>query len=251
MCAQLDLPWARSPPARIAREVILRGVFSGLLAYYTRRRTTGGQRLDDSGAPVLFVANHCSHLDTPLILCALPARWRRRTAVAAAADYFYGDRRVAALVSLAFNTVPVHRRGGGTENLEHIEALLADRWSLLLYPQGTRSRVGDTERLRSGAAVLAAQHQLAIVPIRVCGTHAAMPPGRSWPRRRVWQRRHPVEVTFGEAIRPRSPRERDEVMQRLQAFFAGPGAAIAPDRAFPYAPAMPSPAALDERRPRL
>ncbi|MDQ3607458.1 MAG: 1-acyl-sn-glycerol-3-phosphate acyltransferase [Actinomycetota bacterium] len=258
-CAQLDLPWARRPPARAAREVILRGVFNGLMAYYTRRRTTGEQRLAEAAEPVLFVANHSSHMDTPLILCALPARWRRRTAVAAAADYFYGDRRIAALVSLAFNTVPVRRKGPGTGNLDHIETLLADRWSLLLYPQGSRSRGGDTERLRSGAAVLAAQHQLAIVPIRVEGTHGAMPPGQAWPRRRVWQRRHPVEVTFGEAIRPRSPEERDEVMERLQVFFAGraqgparvPGAAIAPDLAFPYASAMPSPAALDERRPEL
>jgi hypothetical protein len=66
-------------------------------------------------------------------------------------------------------------------------------------------------------------------------------------------------VTFGEAIRPRSPHERDEVMERLQAFFAGrepgpsraPSPAIAPDLAFPYASAMPPPAALDERRPQL
>jgi hypothetical protein len=60
-----------------------------------------------------------------------------------------------------------------------------------------------------------------------------------------------VEVTFGEAIRPRSPAERDEVMGRLQAFFAGPGADIVSDLAFPYAPAMPSHAALDERRSQL
>ncbi|MDQ3608280.1 MAG: 1-acyl-sn-glycerol-3-phosphate acyltransferase [Actinomycetota bacterium] len=258
-CAHLDLPWARRQPARAAREVILRGGFNGLLAYYTRRRTTGEQRLAGAAAPLLFVANHSSHMDTPLILCALPASWRRRTAVAAAADYFYGDRRLAALVSLAFNTVPVRRKGGGGPgNLGHIEALLAERWNLLLYPQGTRSRGGDTERLRSGAVVLAAQHQLAIVPIRVEGTHAAMPPGQAWPRRRLWQRRHPVKVTFGEAILPRSAHERDEVMEHLQAFFAGrepaPApreAGIAPDLPFPYASAMPSPAALDERRPRL
>ena len=257
-CARLDLPWARSPPARVAREVILRVGFAGLLGYYTRRRTTGEQWLQALPPPVLFVANHASHMDTPLILCALPKRWRRRTAVAAAADYFYRDRGAAAVVSLAFNTVPVRRKGGGSENLEHVEALLADRWSLLLYPQGTRSRQGGTERLRSGAAVLAARHQLAIVPIRIIGTHAAMPPGQSWPRRRVWQPRHPVEISFGEAIRPRSDDERDEAMKRLQAFFADRepapaprGAAIAPDLAFPYASPSPPPAALDERRPRL
>lgn len=257
-CAQLDLPWARSPPARVARAVILRGGFGGLLAYYTRRRTTGLQNLDELTPPVLFVSNHSSHMDTPLILCALPRRWRPRTVVAAAADYFYADRRAAALVSLAFNTVPVRRRGGGTENLEHVEALLADRWNLLLYPQGTRSREGGPQRLRSGAAVLAARHQLALVPIRVTGTQAAMPPGQPWPRRRVWQRRHPVEVDVGEAIRPRSVDERDEVMERLQAFFAGgrptsgPGdAGSGPDLPFPYASATPPPAALDERRPQL
>ena len=241
------MPWARSPPACAAREVVLRGGFGGLLAYYTRRRTGGEQRLDALAPPVLFVANHASHMDTPLILCALPTRWRRRTAVAAAADYFYRDRGTAALVSLAFNTVPVLRKGGGSESLEHVEALLADRWSLLVYPQGTRSTGDDTQRLRSGAAVLAARHQLTIVPIRVAGTHAAMPPGQSWPRRRVWQRRYPVEVTFGEAIRPRSTQERDEVMERLQAFFAATG----PDLPFPYASAPSPPAPSDERRPSL
>src|SRR2546430_4455495 len=33
--------------------------------------------------PVIFLANHASHMDTPLILCSLPKRWRERTAVAA------------------------------------------------------------------------------------------------------------------------------------------------------------------------
>lgn len=220
-CAELDVPWARSPPARLAREAVLRVVFGALLAYYTRCRTTGAQQLHGVAAPVLFVANHSSHIDTPLILRALPGAWRRRTAVIAAADYFYGDRRIAALVSLVFNTVPVRRQGGGIEDLDHIEALLADRWSLLIYPQGTRSRRADAEHLRTGAAVLAARHGMTIVPVRVGGTHAAMPPGQGWPRRRVWQRRHPVEVAFGEAIRPRSSEERHEVMEHLQAFFAG------------------------------
>lgn len=247
-CGRLDVPWARSPPARVAREAILRVVFGALLAYYTRCRTTGTQRLRGMSAPVLFVANHASHIDTPLILRALPGAWRRRTAVTAAADYFYADRRVAALVSLVFNTVPVRREGGG---FEHVEALLADRWNVLVYPQGTRLRGPDAEPLRTGAAVLAARHGLAIVPIRVRGTHAAMPPGQSWPRRRPWQRRHPVEVTFGAALHPRSSEERHEVMERLEAFFAGRDALPArpgtPAQTRPgpaSAPSAPSPSAV-------
>ena len=45
--------------------------------------------------PVILVANHVSHLDTPVILAALPRRLRKRTVVAAAADYFYRNRLVA------------------------------------------------------------------------------------------------------------------------------------------------------------
>jgi hypothetical protein len=57
---------------------------------YTRRRLIGRERLDQLTGPVVFVANHNSHMDTPVILRALPGRWRRRTAVAAATDYFPG-----------------------------------------------------------------------------------------------------------------------------------------------------------------
>ena len=43
-------------------------------------------------SPVIFAANHASHVDTALLLSSLPVRFRHRTVVAAAADYFF-DRR--------------------------------------------------------------------------------------------------------------------------------------------------------------
>jgi hypothetical protein len=80
----------------------------------------------------VLVSNHSSHLDTPAILRALPAGWRRLTVVAAAADHFYQRRSVASGVSLLFNTVPVSRTGGGADALEHIQELVADGWNLLI-----------------------------------------------------------------------------------------------------------------------
>ena len=91
-------------------------------------------------------------------------------------------------------------------------------------PEGTRSRNGEIGKLRSGAAVLAAQHGIAIVPIHVTGTHAAMPPGRNWPKRkpgRLVSRRHPVEVRFGAPIWPGEGEHRHDVMARVRAFFEG------------------------------
>src|SRR5918912_1290401 len=132
---RLDVPWARCDFARMLREVIISAGFGPLMSIYTRRRGVGGGVLAGLEPPVLFVANHNSHIDTPMILRMLPARWRQRVAVAAAADYFYAKRWFAYAVSLMFNTVPMARVGGGMTNdaTRHVDGLLDDRWSLLVY----------------------------------------------------------------------------------------------------------------------
>jgi 1-acyl-sn-glycerol-3-phosphate acyltransferase len=204
---ELDLPWARSKPAVATREAVLRVLLRPLLNYYTRRRTSGSDKLARLKAPVILVANHVSHLDTPVILAALPRRFRKRTVVAAATDYFYKNRFVAIVVSLVFNTVPMDRKGGGLgkDSAGHVDRLLDRGWNLLLFPEGTRSRQGATGRLRRGAAVLAARHRVQIIPIRVTGTRAVMPPGRWWPSRlrdRIGSHRHPISISFGDPITP-------------------------------------------------
>jgi 1-acyl-sn-glycerol-3-phosphate acyltransferase len=219
--SQLDIPWARSWPAGVARENFLRFVLGPIMDFYARRRSTGRERLAGLKGPVILVANHGSHMDTPVILSALPRRLRKRTAVAAAADYFYRNKAIAALVSLAFNTVPIERRGGGmTKGGGHLDKLLDQGWNLLLYPEGTRKHGEGTGRVRRGAAVLAAAHGLAIVPIRVTGTRDAMPPGRLWPKRlrgKLLSKRHRIEVSFGEPIRPNG--DATALIERVQRFF--------------------------------
>ena len=231
--AALDAPWSRTAPARAARELIVCGVLGACMDAYTRRSVVGHENLHTLDGPVLFVANHASHMDTPALLRALPARWRRRTAVAAAADYFYADAKLAATVSLAFGTVPLERNGGGlgAEAVGHVDALVSDGWSLVLFAEGTRSRDGTVGRLRSGAAVLAARHGLPIVPVHVGGTHAAMPTGRRWPQRapgRGIGARHPIEIRFGAPIRPREGEAHADVMERVRLFLAECGAATSP-----------------------
>jgi 1-acyl-sn-glycerol-3-phosphate acyltransferase len=220
--SQLDMEWARSWLAGVARETFLRFVLRPTMDYYAARRATGREQLAGLKGPVILVANHSSHMDTPVILAALPRRLRKRTAVAAAADYFYRNRLVAAAVSLIFNTVPIERRGGGLAKNGggHLDKLLDQGWNLLLYPEGTRTRSGGPGRVRRGAAVLAAAHNLSIVPIRVTGTREAMPPGRLWPKRlhgKVLSRRHRIEVNFGEPIRPTG--DATALIERVQRFF--------------------------------
>ena len=249
-CGRLDMPWARCAPARLARESILSGVFGpddGLVR--PRAAPRAARSSTHSKPPVVFVANHSSHIDTPAILRALPRQWRQRTAVAAAADYFYRKRwvaadRVAAVQHGARSSAAAAASDKGST--DHLHRLLDQRWNLLLYAEGTRSRDGHRGKLHSGAAVIAADHDVPIVPDHVSGTHAAMPPGRNWPKRLragSFLHRHPIEVRFGPPIRSLPGEHRNETMGRVQAWFdAQEGVATVP------APPVGDTAAAEDQR---
>jgi long-chain acyl-CoA synthetase len=144
---------------------------------------------------VLLVANHASHLDTPSILRALPRPLRTRVAVAAAADYFFRTRTLRVATPLLLNGFPFSREGAVRSSLEHCGELVDRGWSVLVYPEGTRSLTGELQPFRSGSGLLATELRVPVVPIAVEGTHALLPKGR-------WQpRRGPVTVRFGQPLR--------------------------------------------------
>jgi 1-acyl-sn-glycerol-3-phosphate acyltransferase len=261
--AKANVSWERCSYAKAARAALLSFGLGPMIDYYVRKRVVGGEVFDTLSHPVVFVANHSSHLDTPTILRALPPKWRRRTAVAAAADYFYNKRWKANGVALLFNTVPLGRQGGGLGSgaTDHVDRIIDEGWNLVMFPEGTRSRDGGIGKVRSGAAVIAAQHGIDIVPIYISGTHEAMPPGQNWPQRkpgRFFSRRHEVEVRFGDPIRPRAVEDRGDVMDEVRAFWDRRGLAPAPvlepdpaptpsGRFPPVASPTPPPAGMPDR----
>ncbi|MBM7788534.1 lysophospholipid acyltransferase family protein [Tenggerimyces flavus] len=209
--------WARTPAANAVRDVVQRFGLGPLLRSTVTPSVTGLDVLQRLKPPVLFVANHTSHLDTPLILMTLPGPWRRRTAVAAAADYFFDTWWRASGSAMVFNTFPIERRGGSLSQTPG--DLLAEGWNVVVFPEGTRSVDGWASRFKLGAAWLAVEHGVPIVPVGIRGSFAAMPRGRGWPR----PGRLPVRVRFGPAIWPvegegprdLAPRIREGVAQLL------------------------------------
>lgn len=223
----LDRRWAWTLPARMVREFSICGVFDAIVRTYASVEVRGRERLTPLDGPAIFVANHSSHVDTPVLLRALPARWRRRTAVTAAADYFYSSRMLGSAVSLAFGTVPLERRGGGgTRSTAGLGPLVEAGWSLVVFPTGTRSRDGRVGRLRPGAAILAAQHGLPIVPVHISGTRAAMPVGSGWMSRPPGGgplARHRIGLTFGAPIVVAPDDDPRAVMEKVRLFLATQG----------------------------
>jgi 1-acyl-sn-glycerol-3-phosphate acyltransferase len=207
--------WARTQPARVAREAILRYVFRPIVWTESQPSVEGLDNLEHLSPPVLFVSNHASHMDTPLILCSLPSSWREKTAVAAAADYFFDVWWRAATTALVFNTFPIERTGGKRATTT-ARKLIDEGWSLVVYPEGTRSRDGWLGRWRHGAARLSVEYGIPVVPIALRGTYAAMPRGRSWPVKG----RAPVSVRLGAPLRPEPGEDFRSMSRRMQQSLA-------------------------------
>jgi len=189
--------WARTPLAVAVRAGLLRGLLKAVVWSQTGPAVEGTAYLDELRGPAVFVANHSSHLDTPLILGSLPPRFANRVAVGAAADYFFDVRWRAITTALLFNAFPVERYR--SRRLRSLAAeLVDDGWSLLLYPEGTRSEDGWMNPFRVGAAHLCVAKALPVVPIAISGSYAAMPRGRGWPQRG----RPRIAIRYGRPLHP-------------------------------------------------
>ena len=83
--------WARRLPARTVRLLTTELIAKPLMGYIASPQRTGYDRLEalEKRQAIIFVANHHSHADTPLLLTSIPFQWRKRLIVGAAADYFF------------------------------------------------------------------------------------------------------------------------------------------------------------------
>ena len=203
--------WARTAPARALREVVQVAGLRTLMRVQLQLDVHGRDELRGFTGPAIIVANHASHLDTAVLLTTLPAERRRRTAVAAAADYFFVKWWSAVSSAIAFNTFPIERRGGALTTTP--AELLAQGWSVVVYPEGTRSRDGFIARFRIGAAWMAVKYGVPVIPVGLRGTYAAMPRGSSW----LVRGRPRVSVRYGAPIVPQPGQTARDIAPRVSA----------------------------------
>jgi 1-acyl-sn-glycerol-3-phosphate acyltransferase len=202
--------WVRSAPATLVRSGLQRALMAPVIRSQVSLKVHNVEVLDRLGTAAVLVANHSSHLDAPVILEALGARRRRRVAIAAAADYFFDVWWRAAPSGLVIGTYPLERRGGRGANSS--SQLLHDGWSLVIFAEGGRSYTGEMRPFKKGAAYLALEAGVPVVPIALRGTYDAMPPKQNWPTRG----RPPVHVTFGEALHGREGEKAAEFTPRIE-----------------------------------
>ena len=181
----VDFPaWNRRWPARALRRVSLPTWILPLARVFAWISVEGREHLRAIDAPVIFAANHQSHMDTPVILAALPSPLRYRVAPAMAKEFFkphfYPDQYGRSewftnslnyyLAALFFNAFPLpQREAGARQTLRYIGDVLGDGFSVLIFPEGKRSGSAEIGPFRPGIGMIASRLAVPIVPVRIEG----------------------------------------------------------------------------------
>ncbi len=174
----------------------------------------GAEVLDLVDEPVILVANHSSHLDTPLLLSVLPRAMRDRTCVAAAADYFFDRTWKAHLFAFSLGAIPLERRKANRSSAELAVRLVREGWNLLVFPEGGRTPDGWMQEMRGGAAYVAEHTGRPVVPAYLSGTYAMLPKGGQG------LRRGSVRVLFGRPLEHRQGEDARRLADRIFAEVA-------------------------------
>ena len=194
--ADYDTDWARKPAARAARRIITEVVMQPTMAALARPQRQGLDRLERLEGPVIFAANHHSHIDTPLLFTSIPPKWRNRLVVGAASDYFFTGALKSAASALVIGAIPIERSKVGRRSARLAASLIEDGWSLLIFPEGGRSPDGWGQPFLGGAGYLAVRCGVPVVPVHVEGTDRILPKGRNVPKVSA------TTITFGDPLVP-------------------------------------------------
>ena len=140
-------------------------------------RTTGVRvsvrgTLPPTGTSYVFASNHQSIYDIPVIFDTLPHQLRIIAKASLGNFPFLGWHLRWA------GHLLVDRDNPGAAIFKKMQRMIGQEASLIIFPEGTRSRDGRVGRFKGGVFLLAIESQLPVVPISVSGTRHVMLKGR-------------------------------------------------------------------------
>ncbi|SDH05277.1 lysophospholipid acyltransferase family protein [Klenkia brasiliensis] len=188
--------------------LVIRAFLVVLKLFGFRFDVRGSQHLPREGGAVI-ASNHVSYFDfTYLELAALPQR--RLVRFMAKASVF--DNRFAGPPMRAMQHIPVDRTAGVAAFDEAVRAL-KDGKVVGVFPEATISSSFTVQDLKAGAARMAVQAGVPVVPAALWGGHRVATKNR----RVVLRRGVPVTVLLGAPVVPEPGEKAQSVLRRTRA----------------------------------
>jgi len=204
--------WNRTLPVRIVRRLSLGTWILPLARVFAYIRASGLEHLRRLEGPVIFASNHQSHMDVPVILAAMPGRWRAQVAPAMLKEFFkahfyprdhtwrqwFTNSLNYYNATFYFNAFPIpQREAGARHTLKYMGDLVSGGWSILIFPEGVRAETGDIRPFLGGVGMIASRLDVPVVPVRLDGVDRVLHPTWKFPKPGR------VRVAFGAPIRLR------------------------------------------------
>lgn len=192
-------PWPWTWPIQALRVVWIELIVRPLVWLLATPRVTCAAQLTTSGlqpaTPLLIICNHVTLYDGAFVLYALPAKLRRHVAAAMAGemllDYRHARNQTNAvanqlapaaywLLTALFNVFPLPRARGFRSSFAHAGDAMDHGYSVLIFPEGTRSPDGKLHTFRPGIGLLAQQSRVPILPIAIVGLYELTTTHKRW-----------------------------------------------------------------------
>ncbi|HTM87291.1 MAG TPA: lysophospholipid acyltransferase family protein [Terriglobales bacterium] len=179
--------------------------FAGVRVAGIKVKVVGLDRLDP-GATYIFMSNHVSNLDPPILVPLIP----HRTSVLVKKELFRVPilGRAMRLASL----VPVDRsnRDAAIASLRAAAEVLARGIPMTIFVEGTRSFDGRLLPFKKGPFYLATESGVPVVPVTLVGTHQILP------KRRFSIRKGEATVVFHSPLNPKQFSDRDVLLAAVR-----------------------------------
>ena len=182
------------------------GAWNGVRLTGVRVESVGLDQLDAAGT-YIFMSNHVSNLDPPILIPLIP----RRTSVMVKKELF--TYPILGRAMRMGSLVPVDRgnRDAGIEAVKAAKEVIGQGLNMTIYVEGKRSFDGQLLPFKKGPFYLAMECGVPVVPVTIVGTHDAMP------KKRFAIRPGTVKVIFHEPIEPKDFGSRECLMEKVRA----------------------------------
>ena len=207
LAALICFPWVFiTGDIRPLYKVGMWGAWTGVRLAGVRVKTVELEQLDGNRTYV-FMSNHVSNIDPPLLLPLIPGR----TSVMAKKELF--SYPILGKTMRMGSLVPVDRgnRDAGIAAVRAAEEVVKQGIHMTIYVEGHRSFDGKLLPFKKGPFYLAEQCQVPVVPVTISGSHSVMPKGRFSIKPGL------VTVIFHKPIEPAEFGSREDLMHKVRA----------------------------------